>query len=139
MADIYSKSKRSSIMSKISSRETEPERIVRKVLFAKGFRFRKNDNRFPGKPDIVLPKYCTVIFVHGCFWHTHGGCKASKLPESNKDFWEKKIGDNVKRDRKHRSELKKIGWKVIVVWQCEIKASANREKRLSRLIKEITI
>jgi len=137
MADIYSKSKRSSIMSKISGKETKPEVLVRKYLFLKGFRYRKNDKRFPGKPDVVLPKYKTIIFVHGCFWHNHKGCKASKLPESNRDFWEKKIGDSVKRDRKHRNELKKLGWKVIVVWQCEINVKTKREKRLGRLINQI--
>lgn len=137
MADIYSKSKRSSIMSKISGKETKPEVLVRKYLFSKGFRYRKNDKRFPGKPDVVLPKYKTIIFVHGCFWHNHKGCKASKLPESNRDFWGKKIGDNIKRDRKNRNELKNLGWKVIVAWQCEIKVKTKREKRLCRLVKQI--
>ena len=137
MVDIYSKTKRSCIMSKISGKETKPEVLVRKYLFSKGFRYRKNDKRFPGKPDVVLPKYKTIIFVHGCFWHNHKGCKASKLPESNRDFWGGKIDDNVKRDWKHRNELKKLGWKVIVVWQCEINVKTKREKRLGRLVKQI--
>jgi DNA mismatch endonuclease (patch repair protein) len=96
MADQYSKSKRSKIMSAISGKETKPEIIVRKYLFSKGFRYRKNDKRLLGKPDIVLPKYKTVIFVNGCFWHGHR-CPAGKLPDTNKEFWSEKIDFNVKK------------------------------------------
>lgn len=99
MTDIYSKNKRSKIMSKISGKETKYEILVRKFLFEKGFRYRKNDKRLPGRPDIVLPKYKTIIFVHGCFWHGHY-CKAAKLPETNKEFWENKINSNIERDKK---------------------------------------
>ena len=91
-------------MSKISGTETKPEILVRKYLFGKGFRFRKNDKRLPGRPDIVLPKYKTVIFIHGCFWHGHH-CKAGKLPETNKDFWENKINSNMERDKKNQHKL----------------------------------
>ena len=107
-------------MSKISGTETKPEILVRKYLFANGFRFRKNDKQYPGKPDIVLPKYKTVIFVHGCYWHGHN-CPAGKLPETNKDFWREKINGNIERDKKNKLELEKQGWYVITVWQCELK------------------
>lgn len=134
--DIYSKNKRSDIMSKISGKETKPEILVRKFLFLKGFRFRKNVKELSGKPDIVLPKYKTVIFVHGCFWHGHS-CKRGTLPETNHEFWQKKIGRNIERDIHDISELKEKEWNVIVVWQCEIKNKTEREIRLDNLIKEI--
>jgi len=137
MADIFNKKKRSEIMSKISGKETKPEILVRKHLFAKGFRYRKHVKDLPGKPDIVLPKYKTVIFVHGCFWHGHN-CKAGKLPETRKEFWEKKINDNIKRDQKNKSELEKLGWKVIVVWQCELKNKEIRDLTLEKLVKTLT-
>ena len=136
MADKFSKQKRSEIMSKISGKETKPEILVRKFLFAQGFRFRKNDKRYPGKPDIVLPKYKTVIFVHGCFWHGHN-CPAGKLPETNKKFWEKKIKENIERDKKNEIELKKLGWKVITIWQCELKNKDVRVKTFDKILKEI--
>lgn len=136
MSDIYSKSKRSSIMSKISSKDTKLEILVRKYLFSKGFRFRKNVKDLPGKPDIVLPKYKTVIFIHGCFWHGHT-CKCGALPETNHEFWETKIGENVVRDKRNIAELKKQCWSVITVWQCEIKNAELRGKRLTKLISEI--
>ncbi len=136
MADIYSKSKRSEIMSKITGNETKPEITVRKFLFSKGYRYIKNDKRLPGKPDIVLPKYHTAIFVHGCFWHGHV-CKAAKLPETRKEFWTKKIGDTVVRDNTNQCELQKLGWRVIVVWQCELKNKKVKEKRLFYLCEQI--
>ena len=124
-------------MSKIRGKETKPEIIVRKFLFSKGFRYRINDNRYPGTPDIVLPKYHTMIFVNGCFWHGHVNCKAAKLPKTNLQTWRKKILDNISRDEKNILKLKKEGWKVIIIWQCEIKSKNNREKRLELLISEI--
>ena len=124
-------------MSKIRGKETKPEILVRKFLFSEGFRYRINDERYPGKPDIVLPKYKTVVFIHGCFWHGHEGCKASKLPETNFEFWKKKISDNVARDRKNIKILMSGGWNVIIVWQCEIKSKAKREERLKLLVKQI--
>ncbi len=133
MTDIFSKQKRSEIMSKISSKDTRPEILVRKYLFANGFRYRKNVKKLPGKPDIVLPKYKTVIFVHGCFWHGHN-CKAGKLPETRKEFWEEKIKGNVERDKKNNSELEKLGWNIITIWQCELKNNKNRTKTLEKLI-----
>lgn len=132
MGDIYSKWKRSEIMSQISGTETKPEILVRKYLFSKGFRFRKNDKRLPGRPDIVLPKYKTIIFIHGCFWHGHH-CKAAKLPETNKEFWENKINSNIERDKNNQLLLEKLNWKIIIVWQCELK----NKKSIARKLKEI--
>lgn len=132
MSDIYSKQKRSEIMSKISGKDTKPEILVRKLLFAKGFRFRKNDKRLPGTPDIVLPKYKTVIFIHGCFWHNHIGCKRSKLPKTNEVFWKKKISENVTRDDINVDKIKKMGWKVIIIWQCKLEKNISTE--LNRII-----
>lgn len=135
MSDIYSKQKRSEIMSRISRKETKPEILVRKHLFARGFRFRKNDRRLPGSPDVVLPKYKVVIFIHGCFWHGHDECKKSKLPETNIEFWLTKIRKNVERDNKNEIELKLLGWKVIIVWQCEL--GRNLQQTIESLILSI--
>jgi DNA mismatch endonuclease (patch repair protein) len=137
MADIYSKQKRSEIMSHIFGKETKPEVIVRKFLFANGFRFRKNVKDLPGKPDIVLPKYKIVIFIHGCFWHGHT-CNRGTLPTTNVELWKTKIGGNIERDKRDVSKLEKQGWKVIVIWQCEIKNTALRNNRLKKLINDIT-
>jgi DNA mismatch endonuclease (patch repair protein) len=136
MSDIYSKSKRSDIMSKISGKETKPEILVRKFLFSKGFRFRKNVKELPGKPDIVLPKYKTIIFVHGCFWHGHS-CDRGVLPKTNHEFWHEKIGKNIERDNRNIFELKEKGWNVIIVWQCEIKNKESKDVRLNQLLGEI--
>lgn len=106
---------------------TKPEELVRKYLFSQGFRYRKNDARLPGKPDIVLPKYKTVIFVNGCFWHGHEGCHYFVWPKNNAEFWKKKIGSNIERDAKNRALLAKLGWNVIVVWECELKRSTAEE------------
>lgn len=136
-ADIYSKSKRSEIMSNISGKETKPEILVRKYLFSKGFRFRKNVNELPGKPDIVLPKFGVVILVHGCFWHGHS-CKKGKLPSSNVQFWKNKISQNINRDVIVIKRLNDLGWRVFVLWQCEIRNKLDREVRLNQLIEDIT-
>ncbi len=119
--DIWSKEKRSECMSKIRSKNTKPELALRKALFARGFRYRVNDIRLPGKPDIVLPKYKTVIFVNGCFWHKHENCKYAYTPKTNTQFWVDKINSNVERDNKNLKELKTMGWNIIVVWECEIR------------------
>jgi DNA mismatch endonuclease (patch repair protein) len=134
--DVFSKSKRSDIMSKVSGKDTKPEVLVRKFLFSKGFRYRKNVKDLQGKPDIVLPKYKTIIFVHGCFWHGHENCEAAKLPASNIEYWTKKVTSNVTRDSLNIQSLKEAGWDVIIIWECELK-SQNRELRLLQLIKEI--
>jgi DNA mismatch endonuclease (patch repair protein) len=138
MPDIYSKQKRSDIMSHISGKETKPEILVRKFLFANGFRFRKNVKELSGKPDIVLPKYKTIIFTHGCFWHGHI-CKRGELPATNVEFWKTKIGGNIERDKRDVSELTKKGWKVIVIWQCEIRNVTLQNERLNTLTNEIRL
>ena len=136
MADVHSPKTRSFNMSRIRSKDTKPEEIVRKYLFSKGFRYRKNDARFPGKPDIVLPKYKTVIFVNGCFWHKHEGCRYFSWPENNAEFWAKKINANVERDAKNYAHLQQLGWHVIVIWECDLKAN-HRTITLLRLIEEL--
>jgi len=125
-------------MSKIRGEETKPEDSVRKFLFSKGFRYRKNDKRYRGKPDIVLPRHKTIIFVHGCFWHGHKNCRAAKLPVTNYEFWKNKISNNISRDEKTIAKLKSEGWNVIVLWQCEIKNERLKQGRFEYLIKEIT-
>lgn len=117
-------------MSKISRKETKPEIFVRKYLFGNGFRFRKNIKTLSGKPDIVLPKYKTIIFVHGCFWHGHKDCKKSKLPKTRKEFWENKISTNIQRDKTNIEELKNQRWNVLVLWECELKNKELREQKL---------
>lgn len=120
MADNHTPEVRSYNMSRIRSKGTKPEEMVRKYLFAQGFRYRKNVRKLPGCPDIVLPKYRTVIFVHGCFWHMHN-CGRFKWPSSNTEYWEPKIKRNAERDRLNQEKLRADGWKVIVIWECEIK------------------
>lgn len=137
MADIFSKAKRSEIMSKISGKETKPEILVRKFLFAQGFRYRKNDKKLVGKPDIVLPKYKTVIFVHGCFWHGHKNCPKAALPTTNREFWENKIGGNIERDKANQQKLKNLGWKIITIWQCRIKNKMLFEKTMKQVVDKI--
>lgn len=124
-------------MAKIRGKETKPEIIVRKYLFSKGYRFRKNVKTLPGTPDISLPKHNTVIFIHGCFWHRHKNCKKAQLPETRTQFWEKKINGNVERDKKNVKKLKEIGWKVIVLWQCQL-SKRKWQKLKKSLIKKLT-
>ena len=128
--DVHDKKTRSYNMSRIKGKNTRPEELVRKYLFSQGFRYRKNDKRLPGSPDIVLPRYKTVIFVNGCFWHGHEGCRYFVWPESNKDFWKNKIETNIARDNKKTASLESMGWKVITVWECELKPKI-REQTLS--------
>ena len=136
MSDIHSKETRSYNMSRIKGKDTKPEVLVRKYLFSKGLRFRKNDRRYPGTPDIVLPKYNTVVFVHGCFWHLHPGCKYAVLPSSNVEFWEKKLYGNRSRDKQNQDKLTAMGWNVIVVWECQLKKDC-RETTLNDLYRQI--
>ena len=121
-------------MSRIRAKDTKPEELVRKYLFARGLRYRKNDARFPGKPDVVLPKYKTVIFINGCFWHHHD-CRYFKWPENNAEFWKNKIKCNEKRDSLNYEKLKDLGWKVLIVWECMLKL--DKEKTLAELEKMI--
>lgn len=119
--DIVNKKIRKKMMSKIRNKGTELELKVRKILFSSGFRYRLNVNNLPGKPDIVLKKYKTVIFINGCFWHQHNNCKKATIPKTNTLFWKKKLDNNKSRDEKNCKDLKKSGWKVITIWECEIK------------------
>ena len=121
MADVHDKATRSYNMSRIKNRNTKPEILVRKFLFANGFRYRINDKKLPGKPDIVLPKYKTVIFVNGCFWHGHENCKYFKLPATRTEWWKEKIEKNIENDLKKHAQLKESGYHVIIIWECEIK------------------
>lgn len=135
MTDNHTKEIRSRNMSHIRSENTKPEEKVRKYLFSKGFRYRKNDKRYPGKPDIVLPKYNTIIFINGCFWHKHN-CARFVWPSSNKDYWTTKITKNVSRDTKNQLILEEMGWKVITVWECELNKS-NFQETMDKLIKNL--
>ena len=130
MVDHLTKKKRSWNMSRIRSKDTKPEIIVRSLLHGMGYRFRLHGKDLPGKPDIVLPKYKTVIFVHGCFWHRHKGCKRCTTPSTNKDYWLKKFERNIANDRMYKKMLKIKGWKVIIVWECETKMISKLKKRL---------
>jgi len=134
--DKHSKETRSYNMSRIRSTNTKPEELARKYLFAQGFRFRKNVRTLPGCPDIVLPKYKTAVFINGCFWHMHEGCKKFVMPSSNSDYWTEKLNKNKQRDIKITDELISRGWKVITVWECELKKNIAQE-RLSKLCSEI--
>lgn len=127
MADTVSKQKRSEIMSHVTGKEKKPEIMVRKYLFARGLRYRKNVKQLPGTPDIVFPKYKTAVFVNGCFWHGHKGCKYSHLPSTNLEYWEKKIADNLERDERKTRKLEKLGYRVLIVWQCQLKPNIKIE------------
>ena len=125
-------------MAAIKGKDTKPEMIVRKYLFSRGLRFRVQVRKLPGTPDIVLPKYKTVIFVNGCFWHGHEGCNYFRLPKSNVEFWKGKIERNIERDRESTLALLDLGWKVIRVWECELRNKANREETLNKIYYSIT-
>lgn len=124
-------------MARISAKDTRPELLVRRYLFRDGFRFRIHDRRLPGSPDIVLPKYRTVIFVHGCFWHGHAGCAAFRLPKTHVEFWREKIERNRIRDAGHIERLKTLSWRVIIVWECELRTKRLAESTLRGLVTEI--
>ena len=131
MADVFDPAKRSQIMSHVKSKNTAPEIKLRSILHRAGFRFRVNRKDLPGKPDIVLPKYKTVIFVNGCFWHGHD-CKRGQRPQANTEFWNEKINKNIERDNIVVTELEKLGWQVLVIWECEIKKH-NEDSLLLRI------
>jgi DNA mismatch endonuclease (patch repair protein) len=135
--DNLSKKARSALMAKIKRENTHPEMIVRKFLFSKGFRYRIHDARYPGSPDIVLPKYKTAIFVHGCFWHGHENCRASRLPTTNVEYWQEKIQQNIERDGRKIDLLKEDGWNVIVIWECMIKNRKRRAMEFQNLLKKL--
>ena len=137
MADVHSKAQRRFNMQQIKSKNTRPEMLVRKFLFAHGYRYRLHYKKLPGKPDIILPKYKTVIFVHGCFWHGHTNCKYYVVPKTRTDWWLNKINRNIALDNKAITALKKEGWKIITVWECKLKP-AMVEKTLSALLKKLS-
>ena len=138
MADVKTPEQRSRNMAAIKGKDTKPEIIVRKYLFSRGLRFRVQVKKLPGNPDIVLPKYKTVIFVNGCLWHGHEGCKYFRLPKSNVEFWKEKIERNIERDRESMQALLDLRWKVIRVWECELRNKANREEMLNKIYNSIT-
>jgi len=119
-------------MSKIRSKNTKPEMLMRKTLWQMGYRYRIHYNKLPGKPDIVLVKYKTAIFVHGCFWHRHQNCNEASRPKTNSEYWETKISKNMERDKKIQSELQQLGWNVLLVWECELTSDLNRNKDFIR-------
>lgn len=133
--DSLTPEKRSWNMSRIRGKDTSIEVKVRKYLFSKGYRFRKNDKRYPGKPDIVLPKYKTVVFINGCFWHMHQGCKQGRLPKSNVEYWKNKLEKNVSNDKVHIQQIEQMGWTPIVLWECELKNDFDGV--MERLIKQL--
>jgi len=137
MADVMTPEQRSRCMAAIKGKDTKPEILVRKFLFSKGLRYRVNNRKLPGSPDIVLKKYKTVVFIDGCFWHGHEGCKYFRLPKTNDDFWRHKIAMNIARDYANGVDLRLAGWRVIRVWECSIKTKAKREETLERLYHEI--
>ncbi len=137
MSDVHSPATRSYNMSQIKGKDTKPEILVRHYLHAHGMRYRLHDRNLPGKPDIVLPKYRTVVFVHGCFWHRHEGCRYFVVPKTRTEFWLNKIGRNVANDERQQNELTAAGWKVLTVWECELKP-AIREHTLKELFSTIS-
>ena len=136
--DNRSKELRSKNMSHIPSKNTKPEETVRKYLFSKGFRYRKNVSKLPGKPDIVLPKYKAAVFVNGCFWHGHQGCKWFVRPKTNTDFWNAKFQYNIERDRTNYKKLEEMGWRVFIIWECELRHE-DQTIACEKLVKQITI
>lgn len=137
MVDTLSPAQRSERMSRIRSRNTKPEIALRRALHRLGFRFRLHGQLLPGKPDIVLPRHRIAIFVHGCFWHRHEGCKIATTPKSNTDFWVGKFDRNVARDAKNIEELERAGWRVIIAWECEVSSSARASEKAGELANEI--
>lgn len=133
--DVHDRATRSYNMSRIKGKNTKPEDIVAKYLFAHGFRYRRNVKTLPGTPDIVLKKYKTVIFVNGCFWHAHEGCRYFVLPEENREFWNEKLLRNRERDAEKQKQLQELGWNVIVIWECELKN--NKIKETLDTLKEV--
>ena len=132
--DTLSKAERSWNMAKIRGKDTGPERAVRSLLHRAGYRFRLHVKDLPGKPDIVLPKYHAVIFVHGCFWHRHRNCKMASIPKTHRKFWADKFARNVANDRKHLRQLRRLGWKVLVVWECQLQHPDNVLARLRKTL-----
>ena len=138
MADVMTPQQRHVCMSHIRSKDTKPEQLVRQALWHNGFRYRLHVKVLPGKPDIVLPKYRTVIFINGCFWHGHEGCRYYVIPKTNTSFWLDKITSNKVRDARDKSALNEAGWRVVTIWECELKKE-NREETLEQLLKSLFV
>ena len=136
--DKLTKEHRSWNMSRIKSCNTKPENVVRSILHRMGYRFRLHQKDLPGKPDIVLPRHKAVIFVHGCFWHRHKGCKYAYTPKSRIDFWQQKFQSNIERDKKVINDLHEMGWRVFIIWECEVMTPESAQKRLKRFDHELT-
>jgi len=134
MTDCFSPTRRSEIMSAIKSRDTTPEKLVRSIVHKMGFRFVLHSKHLPGTPDIVLPRHRKIILVHGCFWHMHSKCNRSKSPETNKDFWVAKQTANAARDKRTVSKLRRLGWRVLIVWQCELRTPEKLQARIERFL-----
>ncbi len=134
MTDSLTPERRSWNMSRIPGRNTVPEKLVRSLLHRMGYRFRLHRRDLPGKPDIVMPRYHTVIFVHGCFWHFHGGCKAARIPKTRSIWWQEKLTQNTARDKRHRNALRHLCWRVLTVWECETEQPEKLRRRLKRLV-----
>lgn len=135
MADVHSKEVRSYNMSQIKGKNTKPEMLVRKFLFANGIRYRLHDKKLPGKPDMVFPKFKKVVFIHGCFWHGHENCQYFIIPKTRTEWWLNKINTNKKKDTENTLSLRELGWKVITIWECELKPNI-KDKKLKSIIRE---
>jgi len=135
--DVFSTQKRSAVMARVRAKNTAPERSVRSLLHGLGYRFRLHRRDLPGTPDLILPRWRTVVFVHGCFWHQHPGCKGADRPTSNRPYWDKKLDRNVVRDTLNRRLLENLGWKVIIVWECQTKDADKLTKRLVRALGKV--
>lgn len=135
MADCFSQEKRSWVMAQIRSRDTQPEIALRKMLHGLGYRYRLHRSDLPGKPDLAMAKYRALIYVHGCFWHGHE-CQRGRRPKSNTDYWQKKLDRNIERDKKHLSDAKALGWRPLVVWECEL--AQDPELVLDRVLQHLT-
>jgi DNA mismatch endonuclease (patch repair protein) len=134
MTDLFSREKRSWIMSRVKGRDTKPEILVRSLVHRMGYRFRVHGLDLPGNPDIVLPRHSKIIFVHGCFWHGHKRCSRSLRPTTNESFWNKKLDGNIQRDKRFHKALRQLGWKVLVVWECETRKPEKVLKKLERFL-----
>lgn len=134
MADVFTPEKRRWIMARVTSSDTKPELVVRSLVHRLGFRFRLHAADLPGKPDLVLPRHGKVIFVHGCFWHQHANCERAQRPTSNVLFWNKKLDGNTSRDRRNLAKLRRLGWKALVIWECQTTSASRLERILTRFL-----
>ena len=132
--DVFTKAKRSRIMARVKGKDTKPELVVRSLLHKMGYRFRLHRRDLPGNPDLVLPRHRKVVFIHGCFWHGHGGCPRSRRPTTNIEFWNEKLDKNIQRDKRNILELEALGWRSLIIWTCEIKDIEGLRLKLQRFL-----